>query len=834
MANCRDTSEYGPCLWEAGVRFYVIAALLLGLAAAPAWGGVWPTEIDRVARQLESSEVSERRAAAARLASLPARVASSLLSKAIEDPDPEVRLASVAALLAHRLPAPEERVLRWLSEQDARLRLAACQALRSGVSVQGIPSVARALGDADLRVRQAAAVALGNAGVVDGVAALLGHLDDPAPEVRAAVVDALWKLGDDRAVVPLAGKVQDTAPEVRRAVVRALGELGDKRATNALILALRDVGLEVRVDAIGSLGLLGDPAAIPALIPMMEPQQPPVIRRAALESLGRIGTPKALEVLVRALDHDEVGDTPAQDALVLAGRKATALLLGVLAAPPSERAGMGAAEALGMLQAVEAREPLLAALRRGAIPAPAVLRALRALRDPGAIPAVLELLEDRSVAVRAEARRTLSVLLDRKTIQGQAVDPLAAALNNGKLPPGERAQLVRLLGATGSPRAAKIVAPLVASPTLRLAAIEALGLLGSASETGPLLLALDSEEAMVRARAGAALALVGGEAEVPMLLERLTLAQQQDRGALATALAGALGRVTSLHLLERVGALLPTLEGATRDALLEGLGRSTSPEALRILYKVAISPEAADRRKAAEALGGHSEGRETLRRLLADPDAGVRANAAWSLGSFGGSEDLEALSKLAVDPSVAVAANALVSTGRIAGRLGALDSAKSLLCSALQDGRPSVRAGALAGLHAAGIRCDRGGDLERKLLVLDPSPIVRAAAAHLLLGVASSQPEQDRRALSRCRREDPYGSVARRCSGGSELTGPGEPVVVLVVPDGKSTPAPEAPFALRFADRWVRHGVTDRRGAIFEAEAPPGPLSLEVPAMLIR
>jgi hypothetical protein len=58
--------------------------------------------------------------------------------------------------------------------------------------------------------------------------------------------------------------------------------------------------------------------------------------------------------------------------------------------------------------------------------------------------------------------------------------------------------------------------------------------------------------------------------------------------------------------------------------------------------------------------------------------------------------------------------------------------------------------------------------------------------------------------------------------------------VVLVVPDGKSQPAAAAPFALRLADRRVRHGVTDRRGAIFEAEAPGGPLSLEVPAALSR
>lgn len=541
--------EQGPrWLYGAGVsalrRAGLVGALVLGLAGG-ARGGVWPTEIDRVARQLESSEVAERRAAATRLSGLPPQVASALLTKAVEDTDIEVRLAAAAAMLEHRLPPPEERVLTWLNEQDARLRLAACQVLRAGVSAQGLPSVARALGDADLRVRQAAAVSLGNAGQGDGVVALLGHIDDPAPEVRGSVVDALWKLGDARAVVPLAGKVQDAAPEVRRAVVRALGELGDGRATNALILALRDLSAEVRVDALSSLGALGDPSAVPALTPMTDPQQPPEVRRAALLALGRVGTPKAMEILVKALDRDEpgAGKAPAKDALVRAGSKAIPVLLGVVAAPPSEHAASFAAEALGQLGAKEAREPLVAALRKGVLPAPAALRALRGLGDPAALQAVLELVADRSATVRQEARTTLDTLLSQKISQGQAVDPLAAALADTKMPVAERAALVRLLGRTRSPRAAKIVAPLASSAALRLAAVDALGLLGEASDTKPLLTALDDDDPVLRAHAGAALAQAGGEAEVPGLLDRIASAQQQDRAALASAVAGALAEL---------------------------------------------------------------------------------------------------------------------------------------------------------------------------------------------------------------------------------------------------------------------------------------------------
>ncbi|HEU4535525.1 MAG TPA: hypothetical protein VFS00_15460, partial [Polyangiaceae bacterium] len=95
----------------------------------------------------------------------------------------------------------------------------------------------------------------------------------------------------------------------------------------------------------------------------------------------------------------------------------------------------------------------------------------------------------------------------------------------------------------------------------------------------------------------------------------------------------------------------------------------------------------------------------------------------------------------------------------------------------------------------------------------------------------SAVPDRDRAALHRCRHDDPYGSVAARCSPRPpRAKAPEEPVTVLVVPDGQSRPAPAAPFALRLADGRTRHGLTDRRGAVFERRAPRGPVALGVPA----
>jgi hypothetical protein len=51
---------------------------------------------------------------------------------------------------------------------------------------------------------------------------------------------------------------------------------------------------------------------------------------------------------------------------------------------------------------------------------------------------------------------------------------------------------------------------------------------------------------------------------------------------------------------------------------------------------------------------------------------------------------------------------------------------------------------------------------------------------------------------------------------------------------GVSEPLPRAPFALLLADGTLRMGNADRRGAVFEAAAPAGVVSLLVPAALVR
>lgn len=806
------------------------------VSGATAQAAVWPTEVDQLAKRLESSDPLERRAATTELPTLPRALGAPLLRKILTDQDVDVRVAAASAVLALRLDDVGDVVLPWLNEPDARVRTAACAVLRLARTKASVAPLGRVLADADANVRAGAASALGHQGASEAVLPLLGHLDDPSNETRLAVIEALHRLGDARAIIPLAGKVSDGAPEVRRAVVRALGSFADQRGVSALLVALRDANQDVRIEALSALAAVGDPSVVLAVLPLTERTQPGVVRRAALATLGAIGDDKALATLVAALDFDEPSAAPARDALVAAGKKAIPVLVRAVTNPATPRAAGFAAEALGFLHAKEAAPELLGALRAGVLPAPLALRTFALVGDPSLLPPTLERLGDASPAARLEARRAAEALLDPTKPDGRAVDPLAQALVDGKASGEDRAALAKLLGRSGSPRAVPFLAPLVRAKErpLRLAAVTALGQVGVSGQDAVLLEAFADPDPVVRARAGAALGASCSEATTRRLLDLAVSAEEQDRSALAAALAGALGRVADPATLEAAKKALRASDAPLRDALLEGLGKSPRETARAVVETSAQSRELSERRKSAEALAGTPAGRATLRKLLSDFDAGVRANAAWSLGDHGEDGDIGALAGLLDDPSTAAAANAATSIGRIAARGKSVEGARKAICPALSDPRAYVRAGALAGLSLAGARCEEDGARERAILAQDPSPVARAAAADTLGRAASTAPEKDRRARAQCHLEDPFGPVAARCGAVRKVPADHDAVTVLVVPAGRSQPEPAAPFAIELPDGTIRHGVADSRGAVFVRDTLRGVVSLTVPAPFVK
>jgi len=838
-----------------------LIALALGLSATAAHSFVWPNVPERIARSLSSSDVAERRAAAKRIAELPSELGLPLAQRALTDADVDVRLLAASAATAFSMPKAGDYVIGWLGEGDARLRRAACDVIRVSPTDRSVVALGRVLGDPDSHVRVAAAAAMGSSGLPDAVSPLLGHLDDNAFEVRVEVARALGRLGDSRAVVPLIGKVQDPTVEVRRAVARALGELGDARATSALVIALQDNSQDVRIEAVKSLGKLRSDEATSAIVPLIETPSSSDglaglspggirmaqassgsldVRAAAIEALGRIGSESAIRALIAALAKDEpnVPRSPVRLALVAAGKPAVSQLVTVLSGSPSPTTAAGAALVLGALHAKEGLDPTVRAMQRGALPLEHGLRALAALGAPEALPAVLELLSDSDPAVRREAVRAATDLLDPARPDGRAVDPARTMLLDAATPNDEKVALVRLLGRTSSPRAQSVLVTLANSKsrTLRLAVLEALGASGSfgADVEAALLHALDDESPEIRLAAAASLARGGGTTVAGKLLERLTVAAEQDRGALALALAGSLSRTTDPALADKVAKVLPSIPDSARDGLLEGLGRMRGEASGKALRQMALS-NIDDRRKVAEALGGHPESAASLVAMLGDSDPSVRANAVWSLGAVGKRDALPAVAKLLADPDVAVAGNAAAALGRLAIRESAGADIRSALCSALADGRPYVRANALTSLGLAGQKCDAG--VAERLLQRDRSEAVRQAAAdHLwnVYGGTNPIPENIRRLLGRCVSEDRSAQVALQCSRPSVRSSGADDILVFVAPAGADEPQSRAPYALLLGDGLIRMGMADRRGGVFEFGAPRGMIRLIVPAQLVR
>jgi len=807
------------------------------LVQAPAAAFVWPNTIERVAKQLASHDVGARRQAAARLAELPPAVARKLVPPTLDDPDTEVRLSAAAVAMQLRLPGVGRRVVSWLNDPERRVRLAAAEVLLASPSPRAVAPLGRVLGDPDPGVREAAARALGASASKDAVMPLLGHLDDTSPHVRRAVIRALARLGDRQAVVPLIGKIQDSRALVRRSVARALGELGDPRASSALLLALRDNDESVRIAALVALGRLHDKQATLAIVSLLhdDPRQP--VRAAALGALAHIPSPEGLEALVAALgsDNPDSSTSPVRSALAEVGARAVPRLLECLVGQPSPRLADGCALALGEIGSRRAVHAIESALRRGVVRPRAALRALAALADPASLPTVLEHLGDADPYVRRAAIDAAAALLDPHKPDGRAVEPIARALDAARSSKTERAALARLLGRTGSPRAVKVLAPIAKDADddqLRVAAIQALGMLGPAGQDAALLDALDADDAGIRLAAAVALQRSASGASARVLLDRLERSAAQDRRAIAIALAGALARSKDPHDGERSERFMRSSRGGERDAMIEALGRIVGARGSKRLVALAKKATAvADRAKLAEALASHPEAANTLRQMAGDVDGSVRANAVWALGAVGTAADVGALTHALADRDVAVAGDAAAALGRVAART---HKPLPALCKALDDTRSYVRANALAGLRIAGQRC-QDGSRARQLLLDDPSPVARSAAAGLIGSVKSSKPALDQRALARCGQDDKDGGVAATCSDPPSLPPAGsEPVSVYVVPMGSSEPAPRAPVALVRADGLMRLGLTDRRGEVFELDAPRGYVSLAVPAPLAR
>jgi HEAT repeat protein len=201
------------------------------------------------------------------------------VSRRLADPRAH-RRAEHAALLGDMCsPAAEVPLLQALNDRDPDVRLAAARSLgrlrpRSAagpllyVLVQGL--VPRAVA--------------ANALISIGAAALPGIrtlLSDEEPAARANAVELLGRLGNPRDSLSLRDRLDDEAPLVRRRACEALARLGADDACDALEELLADEVTDVRISAAEALAAVGDERSAPTLLRLVHHDDAEVAEVAA-------------------------------------------------------------------------------------------------------------------------------------------------------------------------------------------------------------------------------------------------------------------------------------------------------------------------------------------------------------------------------------------------------------------------------------------------------------------------------------------------------------------------------------------------------------------------
>jgi HEAT repeat protein len=238
------------------------------------------------------------------------RSATRLLA-ALDDGDPEIRIAAVRAIgqrrLAEALPLLVRRLEVAAAEGDpeaeeevdalteALTALASPGSTESATAEQTMQLLAERLAGASEDVRVAIARVFGRIGRHEHIELVTLLLKDPSAHVRRAAVDALSRLDPDTVAEPLRLALADESFAVRIAAADALGASARPGAIEDLRRLADDEDARVRVAALRSIGSHAertlDPASREIARGLVEAAvgDEPFVALAALEILQRLG-----------------------------------------------------------------------------------------------------------------------------------------------------------------------------------------------------------------------------------------------------------------------------------------------------------------------------------------------------------------------------------------------------------------------------------------------------------------------------------------------------------------------------------------------------------------
>jgi len=268
---------------------------------------------------LGDCEADLREAAIAGLAKLAAGEVPPSLRRAVEDPNPDVRIRAIEMLVAIGDAVATDVLVGLLADDDEAVRQAAGRALWEIASEGRVQGLLPYLKSPDPKVRCAIAGVLGKVGAVECAGALAAAGADPDPYVRASVVNAFRRLGEEanyyldtviartadadayvraRALEALAAIAPDSTdvashhlsltadpdPEVRKAAASCLLSYAERGVCEPLVDLLSDVMR--RPQALETLQV-ADEAVLRKVLAAVQ-QRPADVARAAAETLSYV------------------------------------------------------------------------------------------------------------------------------------------------------------------------------------------------------------------------------------------------------------------------------------------------------------------------------------------------------------------------------------------------------------------------------------------------------------------------------------------------------------------------------------------------------------------
>jgi len=305
---------------------------------------------------------------------------------------------------------------------------------------------------------------------------LLPLLEDPSPRVAAEAFLAVGQIGSETAVPTLVEVCSEAAPDRVVLAAEALGKIGGEKAVEALMGLLHDFHSEVRAAAALALARAADETAVPALLIATEDPDPKVAWKAiyALEKVesNKVG-PKVRKFLsesyatvVRTHAASTLGkqkDTGSVDALVgVLGDKDVHLLV-------------NAARALGEIGKIKAVDPLgnLLTTHPSHQVRTAAATAIGKIGKDRGRDYLIRALSDESTGVRIASIRALAQIMGDKAnlFIGQMLD------DGNRLVRAAATECVGVAGVKDRAPAMMDVAANDDDPTMRAAAVKALGML---------------------------------------------------------------------------------------------------------------------------------------------------------------------------------------------------------------------------------------------------------------------------------------------------------------------------------------------------------------------